>query len=415
MIISYFLSTVKKNLGKTILLVLSIAIYFSLLLVILTISQNLEQIASLPFKAIGVDTVVQKTGKIPEQMVGAIDPHSNGPMYQDEVDKLTKLDFVQESDTGLYFWYFDNEYFKDVFGVQIKGSLFSNVLKSNILEGSYILSGNSVLITNDFAQKNSLKAGGTLMLGQNEYKIAGILNPNPTGNIIPANIYMDYSSALKIAQGSEEMKKLFPDQDNKSFVNVVLLKTKPQWSGDIPKTITTISKDYLVFSEKTFSKTLTDQIKLVSSFGQTAFFILGVLLLIVYGLIIVFIMKTREKEIAILRMLGWKINDLKKQFIAENLVLTIAALLFGNLLSLIEIFFISHQKVSMEIPWELSAKPHFLPQENNINRIVSSNIPIVYNWHLALLCSAGFVAILFIISFIIFRRINKIKPSQYLK
>ncbi|MCL4338643.1 FtsX-like permease family protein [Patescibacteria group bacterium] len=414
MILNYFISSVKKNIGKTILLVCSIAIYFSLLLVTLTISQNLEQIASLPFKAIGVDTVVQKTGKIPDQMVGAIYPHSNGPIYQNEVDRLTKLDFVQESDTGLYFWYFDNDYFKDVFGVQTKGNLFANVLKANVSEGSFTLDGNNVLITKGFAQKNSLRVGGAIALGKNEYQIAGIVNTNLTGNIIPADIYMNYPSALKIAQNSEEMKKLFPDQD-KNFVNVVLLKTKPQWKGDIPKTITGISKDYLVFSEKTFSQTLTDQIKLVSSFGQTALIILGVVLTIAYGLIIVFIMKTREKEIAILRMLGWKISDLRKQFLAENFVLTISALIFGNLLALVEVMILSHQKVSMEIPWELSAKPHFLPMENNINRVISSTIPVTYNWYLALLCSAGFITILFIISSILFQRIKTIKPSQFLK
>ncbi len=414
MITSYFISSVKKNMGKTILLICSIAVYFSLLLVTLTISQSLEQIASLPFKAIGVDTVIQKTGKIPDQMVGAIYPHSNGPIYQNEVDQLSRLDFVEKADTGIYFWYFDNNYFKDVFGVQTKGNLFSNVLKANMSEGSFTLDGNRVLITSDFAQKNSLQISGNIKLGQSEYKIAGILNSNLTGNIIPADIYMNYPSALQLAKSSEEMKKLFPNQDG-NFVNVVLLKTKPQWKGDIPKTITNINKDYLVFSEKTFSKTLADQIKLVSSFGQTAFLILGLILTIAYGLIIVFIMKTREKEIAVLRMLGWKISDLRKQFLTENIVLILAALLFGNLLSLIEIYFLSHQKVSMEIPWELSAKPHFLPAENNINRVVSSTIPVFYDWHLALLCSVGFIAVLLIIGFILFRRIKNIKPSQFLK
>ncbi len=414
MILSYFLSSVKKNIGKTILLVCSIAIYFSLLLVTLTISQNLEQIATLPFKAIGVDTVVQKTGKIPEQMVGAIYPHSNGPIYQNEVERLSKLDFVQKADTGLYFWYFDNDYFKDVFGVQTKGGLFTNVLKANVIEGNPNLDGNNILINKDFAQKNSLQVGGNIKLGQNEYKISGVLNSNLTGNIIPADIYTNYASALKIAQGSEEMKKLFPDQD-KNFVNVVLLKTKPQWKGNIPKTITNLNKDYLVFSEKTFSQTLTDQIKLLSSFGKTALLILGIALTIAYGLIIVFIMKTREKEVAILRMLGWKISDLRKQFLAENFVLTILALLFGNLLAFVEILILSRQKVSMEIPWELSAKPHFLPTENNINRVISSTIPVTYNWYLALLCSFSFIAILFITDFLIFQRIKTIKPFRFRK
>lgn len=414
MVFSYFFSSVKKNIGKTVILVLSISVYFSLLLISLTLNQNLEAIAALPFKSIGVDTVVQKSGKIPTQMTGAIYPHSNGPIYDDEVNKIIKLDFVQMSDTGLYFWYFDNDYFKDVFGVQSNNGLFSNVLKHNIEQGKYILDKNNVLITKDFAQKNSLELNGNIKLGQSSYQIMGILNSNLTGNIIPSDIYMDYDSALQIARQSAEMNKLFPNQVN-NFVNVILLKTKPQWKGDIPKTITGINKDYLVFSEKTFSATLTDQIKLVSSFGQIAFLILGVFLIIAYGLIIVFNLKTREKEIAVLRMLGWKVADLRKQFLSENLVLVILALVLGNFLTLLEIFFLSRQKLTMEIPWELSAKPHFLPQENNIDRIVTSTIPISYNWHIALLCSAGFIIVFLTIGFMLFRGINKVKPSQYLK
>lgn len=414
MVFSYFFSSVKKNIGKTVILVLSISVYFSLLLISLTLNQNLEAIAALPFKSIGVDTVVQKSGKIPTQMTGAIYPHSNGPIYDDEVNKIIKLDFVQMSDTGLYFWYFDNDYFKDVFGVQSNNGLFSNVLKHNIEQGKYILDKNNVLITKDFAQKNSLELNGNIKLGQSSYQIMGILNSNLTGNIIPSDIYMDYDFALQIARQSAEMNKLFPNQVN-NFVNVILLKTKPQWKGDIPKTITGINKDYLVFSEKTFSATLTDQIKLVSSFGQIAFLILGVFLIIAYGLIIVFNLKTREKEIAVLRMLGWKVADLRKQFLSENLVLVILALVLGNFLTLLEIFFLSRQKLTMEIPWELSAKPHFLPQENNIDRIVTSTIPISYNWHIALLCSAGFIIVFLTIGFMLFRGINKVKPSQYLK
>jgi ABC-type antimicrobial peptide transport system permease subunit len=414
MIKSYFTSFVKKNPGKTAILIGSISLYFLMVFTTLSLSRSINDIAMLPFKSIGVSTVVQKTGQIPAQMVGAIYPHSNGPIYPDEVNKLQKLDFVQKADTGLYFWYFDSGYFKDVFGVQTIAPIFSVVLKSNLVQGEYRLDNNNILITKDLAQKQGLAIGSSVAFGNESFRVAGILNPNLTGNIVPADIYMDYGVALMLARQSAEMEKLF-HTGSQNVVNVVLLSTKPQWQGDIQKVVTGIDKNYLVFSEKTFTSQITDQLKLVSSFGQIAFLILGILLVLAYGFMIVFNQKTREKEIAILRMLGWKMSDLRKQFISENLILILSALLVGNLLSAAAVNVMSHQKVSMGIPWELSAKPHFLPQENNINRVVTSTIPVTYDWRLAVLCSGGFILVLLSINLLLFESIKRIKPNRYLK
>ncbi len=391
-------------------MVLSIAVYFLLVSLMITVGRNMNAIATLPFKAIGVDAVVQKTGQIPEQMVGAIYPHSNGPIYPEEVKTLSKLGFVEKTDSGLYFWYFDQSYFKDVFGVQLDNTLFSDILKNNLEAGDYVLDKKSVLITKDFAQKNSLSTGNSLKIGQNVFTVSGVLRSNLTGNIIPAAIYMNYDSALQIAQQSTEMEKLF-HTDNKSFVNVVLLKIKPQWKGDVQKAVNSINKDYLVFSEKTFSSKLIDQIKLISSFGQIAFLILGILLLIAYGFLVFYSIKTREREIAILRMIGWSAKKVQKQFLSESFVLVTFALLLGNVFVYLGIYIISRIKIIMEIPWEISAKPHFLPQENSINRAVTSNIPVSHDWLVLLLCSLAFITVLVAINYLLFKRIKNIKPE----
>jgi ABC-type lipoprotein release transport system permease subunit len=410
MITSYFLSSVRNNIGKTILLVLSVAIYFSLLSLMITLARNMDAIAGLPFKAIGADVIVQKTGKIPEHMSGAIYPHSNGPIYPDEVDALSKLDFVEKTDAGLYFWYFDSSSFKDVFGIQLNGPIYPNMLKSNLEEGKDLLDEENVLITKDFAQRNSLSIGDKVTIGQNTFIVSGILRSNMTGNVIPADIYMDYASALKLAHESVEMDRLFHDND-RDFVNVILFKIKPQFKGDIQKTITGISKDYLVFSEKTFSSQLIDQIKLISSFGQTVFLMLGILLLIAYGFMTLYNIKTREREISILRIIGWSANLVKRQFLSESIILVVIALLIGNIFAYFGIYIISRQKITMEIPWELSAKPHFLPQANSIDRVVTSTIPIYFDWHVFLLCSLAFILILVAINFVLFKIIKNIKPE----
>ena len=414
MIFSYFISFCKANKIKIAILILSVAVYFALSSVLASLNNTLPEVASLPFQKIGVGVVVQKTGRIPSHMTGAIFPHSNGPIYENELQKLSQLDFVESQGSGLYFWYFDNQYFKTTLGVKPNNSTFSNLLKQNVEQGKFDLSEKSALIIANFAQKNNLAIGDKINFDDIFFEIAGILKSNLTGNIIPADIYINLDQARNIAINSDEMQRIYKFKD-KNFVNVVALGANPKWQGDKEALIKKLDKNYIVFSEKTFNKEALEQIKLVSSLGKTMFIVLGIILLIIFSLLISFNFKTREKEIAVLRMIGWSFEDLKKQFMTEGMILVIIALILGNLLAVGSLFILSQQKISLELPWEISAKPHFLPQENAINRTITTNLPVHFDVWMFVWISLAFLAVFGIINYIAFQRLKNIKPVRFLK
>ena len=78
-------------------------------------------------------------------------------------------------------------------------------------------------------------------------------------------------------------------------------------------------------------------------------------------------------------MIGWRIVDLKKQFISENLIILGVSILAGGLLSLAGLFLLGRQTISMELPWDISARPHFLPEENSIERVISAHLPVHFD------------------------------------
>lgn len=406
---TYFYSFLKNNRVKVSMLVLSLSVYFGLITAAITLNQSIPEIASIPLKSIGVQTIVQKTGKIPERMAGPIFPHSNAPISNAEINKLKGLGFVEGTDKGLYMWVFDKASFKAVLGIGEDSTIFSDILKKNIMQGIFDVSGNDVMVTDDFARKNSLRTGAQINISGRTCIVRGILKPNMSGNIIPADIYMNIGEAIALAAGSEEMQKLY-SMSKEEYGNVVLLKTDPAWEGDKDKVIKAINKDLLVFSEKTFSKEIKDQLKIISASGRTMFIVLGAVLLLAFCLLIVFNLKTREKEIAILRMLGWKLSDLKRQFIGETLMLLLVALIAGNLLSFLGLGILGTRTISMELPWDISAKPHFLPQENSIERVVTAAIPVHPDWGLHLLLSVGFVSVFLAINYVLFYRLKNVKP-----
>jgi hypothetical protein len=68
--------------------------------------------------------------------------------------------------------------------------------------------------------------------------------------------------------------------------------------------------------------------------------------------------------------------------------------------------------MSMELPWDISAKPHFLPQENSIERIITAQIPIHIDWLSLIVLSAAFFGIFLAINYALFYRLRNIKPQE---
>jgi ABC-type lipoprotein release transport system permease subunit len=396
---------------KTVLIILSVAFYFGMAAAMLNVGESLPDISSLPFKNIGVETIVQKSGQIPEKMVGAIFPHSNGPIYRKEVNALTSLNFVKDYDTGLFIWYFDTSFFKSALGVNTEGHVFSPLLKSNIKEGRFIRDSHDVILTQDFAQAHDLTIGNVIQLGNHKFSVTGILNPSPSGNIIPADMYLKLAVVQDISVNSGEMRSIYKFA-NKDFVNVVTIKSDPRFKGDKEKAIKALGTDYLVFSEKTFSKEIENQIAIISSFGKIMFIILGFIIIILFSLLTFYNLKTREGEIAVLRIIGWPTKKLKLHFITESLILLVAGIIIGNLLATLGLFFISSRSVTMELPWEMSAIPHFLPHENSINRTITSRIPIHFDLLIFVLLIFAFITMFGIIIVVLFRRIKRVKPLK---
>jgi ABC-type antimicrobial peptide transport system permease subunit len=408
MIFSYFLAFFRANKIKTVALCLSLAGYFALVVIAATLHRAIPEIAGLPLKQIGVQTIVQKTGEIPARMVGAIFPHSNAPISTEQFEQLAGLPFVAEADLGLYLWYFDTDY-KAVLGVDQGKGIFSAILGKNLAAGALQLGQGRILVTAAFGAKHGLAVGDQINLGERSYAISGILRPNLSGNIIPADLYMDFADALEVARDSAEMRSLYRLDDG-DFGNVALLRGDPGWRGDKEKLIGEVDDKLLVFSEKTFTREINDQLGIISAAGRLLFLVFGGIMAVAFGLLIVFNLKSRQGEIAILRMLGWRISDLKKQFIGESFLLLCASILLGCGLALAGLLLLGRQTISMELPWDISARPHFLPAENAIERVVASNIPIHFDPFLPATLAGGFLLFFLLISLVLFGRLKNIKP-----
>jgi hypothetical protein len=95
------------------------------------------------------------------------------------------------------------------------------------------------------------------------------------------------------------------------------------------------------------------------------------------------------------------------------MVILLAALLFGNMIAYAGLELLSQQTIQLELPWDISARPHFLPEENNIDRIIESRIPVTFEWKTALLVTSGFLLLFSGLYQLLFLRLKRMTPVTF--
>jgi ABC-type antimicrobial peptide transport system permease subunit len=407
MIFSYFFNFLRANKLKVAILCISVIIYFTACGLVLTIGQALPQITKAPLNTIGSSVMVQTQGVIPDKIEGIVFPHANGPLYNKQLSKISKLKFVKASDSALYFWDFSESY-KSIVGFKQNGAILKQLLSKNIAKGKLPLKKDEALVSFDYFNKHNLKIGDSLKIKGSSFHVAAELKAVNDAQVMPSDLYIDLASAQKIAASSPDIRRNYKLNSPK-IINVILLKTDPVYSGDKNRQIKAIDKNLLIFSEQTFSKQVESKLNALPGIGKSFLVILGIILIMAFGGLVFYMIRNREDEIAILRALGWQSKTIRRQFMQELMIIMLISLIAGNIVLPLSINFIAKQKVSMEIPWEISAKPHFLQTANSINRTVTSPIPLVPDYRLYLLLSVIFALIFLGISRIVLGRINRIK------
>jgi len=407
MIINYFTSFVKANKIKILLLLVSIALYFSAVFMIITISRSLPRIAKLPLETVGAQVLVQHQGVIPDKMGGIVFPHANGPIYDRQFRRISHLKFVKSADGGIYFWDFTGEY-KSVFGFNQRGPITNDLLKRNVARGKLPLKAGQALVSYDYYKSKGLKLGRTISIHGQEFKTAAVLKPNVEARVMPADIYIDLGAARDKFALAPELRRNYK-LNTKRYVNVIALKTDPSYQGNKDKQIKALDSHLLIYSERTFSRQIEANLRLLSATGNIILLLLGVLIVVAFGGLVFYMVKGREGEIAILRALGWRTSQVRGQFIKELAIIVGLGLLLGNLIDIALIGVIRRQKVTMEIPWEISAKPHFLQKANAINRSVKAPIPMVVDYRLNAALLLIFILTFLIIAWLVLGKIKRVK------
>ena len=424
----YAIKELLKRKKLYLLNIMTIGLVTLMVITLNSLATAYREAARLPFEDIQGNIIIQKNGNVPETISGVLLSCSLAPIPQELISRISKIDGVKDISAALSLWVFDPDNFKRVSGVDFHDN-FGKKLTAKLIDGSIPNADNQILVDKTYAQKYSLEVGRETTVSGQHFTVAGIVGT--AGNeVMASDIYLNLAAAQEMAYQSKNLQQT--ETFNETDVNIIFVDVSQPDLKTVTQNITEIIAgsginagktplgqtigSYNIYTPESFE----NQISTVFRISDKLTWVISLILFIGAAIIVarnaLRIILERRKEFGIMKSVGFRNRDIQIEVTLETFIQTLAGFLIGLIVSAIAVVALSHTTVSIAIPWELTAYPHFLlsnPSEANVTQMHLLPIklePLYVFASFAIIMAVGLAT-----SFLSVWRINKLKPMEVMK
>jgi putative ABC transport system permease protein len=366
----------------------------------------------LPLENVGADIVVQLSGDIPKKLEGLVFPHPTAQLPADAVERIRNLPGVIRTTGAVFLWDLSPNKFQSLLGVDSKGTSGIPGLNSQLISGKPLdpkVLPVEALVDGDFASKNKLKAGYQIELQGKSYRISGTVDTPKSGNIMRADIYLPLAEAQLLASNAPWIIDLYPF--TKTDVNLLFLEVDQRHLGTVTSSVEKmLGEKAIVSSEISIQEELEDLMFLSDQMSVIFTAVVALLALALLARSTATAISERSRDLAVLQAVGWTRPQIISQLSLETAILSGVGGLLGLLFSWLGIALIGDVELAMELSWEISPSPHFLP-ETDFDRTRMLVAPI----QMPMLTSAlaWFLAVLTAVSTAVLAGFKMVRPYPW--
>jgi len=389
---------------------LGIAVGIALFVSINAVSAAYREAASLPFKNLGADLVVQKpetravdSGQPAPAMRGIRLPVSSQIIAAGDLEKLRAVPGVDSLSTALLLWEFDRSGFRTIMGVDLAQPILGPVrVKEWLAEGRFPDREGEAVLEKHYAKFHHTKLGDPFTISGRSFKVVGTLEIKEGSQIAAANIFLPLADAQALLEKEA------------GNVNTVYLRLKdPALQDGVKAQIRQALPGVSVASSDSFLEVMGGVSRISDQFAL-------VVSLVALGGAIFLIIKTmlanlveRAREIGILKAVGWTGADVRKQIMGEVFVQALLGGVAGVVAGYLISYLLGYLSIPVSTPWEVNLTPAFAKDAaaaaQTIRLPVSLSASLIAA-SMALSLAAGGLA-----SYFMARRMAKMKPADILR
>jgi ABC-type antimicrobial peptide transport system permease subunit len=364
--------------GRSLVTAVSIALAVLAAVVLTALATSYGNALQVPIETVGADVVVQTQGDIPPKLEGLVFPHPNALIPADSVKQIRALPGVISLTRAVYMWDLEPNRYESVLGIENTDAGLLRFAGLLVAGKPITADSKAVLIDSDFANNNHLKVGDEIKVGDQTFPVAGIVDSARTGTVVRADVYMPLAPAQALANAAPEVQALYafgPDD-----TNLVLVKAnREQLEAVVNKITGLLGKQGVVSSELSMRQALSGVLFLSQSMGLIIAVIIGVFAAAFVWRATATAVAERRREMAILQAIGWSWRHIGEQVLVENFALAVIGTAAGLILALVVVLALGHVSVTVDLPWDLSSTPHFIPQAT-LNRTETITAPVSIAW-----------------------------------
>ena len=377
--------------GRSLVTAISIAMAVLAAIVLTSLAASYARALRVPIETVGADVIVQQQGDIPPKLEGLVFPHPNALVPADVVRQIKAIPGVIALTRAVYMWDLEPDRYESVLGID-DGDVGLAALAQRLIDGKSIsATSQAVLLDSDFAGKNKVKVGDTIKVGVDAFPVAGIVDAARSGKLVRTDVYMPLALAQSLATAAPQVRALYPFGADDA--NLVLVKVTREQLQSVVETITTlIGKKGVVSSELSMRNALSGVLFLSQSMGLIIAAIIGLFAAAFVWRATATSVAERRREMAILQSIGWSWRHIGEQVMIENLALAVIGTAAGLAVALVVVLSLGHISVTVDLPWDLSSTPHFIPTAT-LDRTQVITAPISISWLTAGIAVAGSLAI----------------------
>ena len=411
-----------------ILSIVTMSLVTALIIILNSLGMAYRDASRLPFEDIQGTIVVQRNGNVPEDISGVLLSCSLAPISPSLISTIGRYDGVKNVSGALSLWVFDSDNFKRVLGVNWSDQ-FGAKLASKITSGTLPASVKEVVVEKTYAEQNGLAVGQEIQVNGQPFRISGILQT--AGNeIVGADVYTDLELAQAMAYASENLQKvetvgqhdvniIFVDAAQPSISAVATRIQTDAVNADANGGQTPLGQtigDYNIYTPQSFE----DQISSLFKLSDRLMWIISAIVFIAAALVIarsvLHGVMERRKEFGIMKSVGFRNRDIQTGILTTTALQVLIGFVGGLVISAAAIGILSQTTISIAIPWELTAYPHFLlanPEAASVAQV--HKLPIMLEPVYAVASLLTVVAIGLMAAYLSTYAVGRLKPMQVMK
>jgi hypothetical protein len=383
----YVLRELTYRRSRSVVAVLSFAVAVLAAVLLTALAASYARAVRAPIERVGADVIVQITGDIPPKLEGLVFPHPNALVPADAVAVIRAMDGVISITRAVYMWELAPDHYQSVLGIDDSEAGLRSI-SSRIIDGKMIGAGDrAVLLDSDFAAKQGLKVGAAIGVGETKFPVIGIVDAARGGKVVRADVYMPLAPAQALAATAPMVQALYPF--GRDDTNLLLIKVDRQHlEAVVGKIVALLGKKGIVSSELSFREALSGVLFLSQRMGLIVAVVIGAFATAFVLRATASTIQERRRELAVLQAIGWSWRHIRRQVLIENGLLAIIGVAFGILATLVIASLLGHISVTLDLPWDLSSTPHFIP-EATLDRTQTVSVPITISWQAVAIAAAG--------------------------